>query len=97
MNPIKTFDFSEKNISIVKKMFASVEDPQQVFFPINASYPKQIKLFVSILLQGLEFSDLMPEDSVNGSQEEALELKCMIEFYKEIETTFTLYLEILED
>jgi len=28
MNPTKNFDFSEKNLMVVKKLFAEVDDPQ---------------------------------------------------------------------
>lgn len=99
MSPLVGFNFSAQNMNQVKKMFIEIEDPESVFFP-KSGHSKQMKLFVSILLQGLEYADLLPSAGSGGKEdfnnEEIQELENTVEFYKEIETTFSLYLSLID-
>lgn len=93
LNPCSQFKFTGVEC---KKMFVEIDDLESVFFPKEKPHCKQIKLFVSILLQGLEHAGLMPSTGGDSNNEEIIELENVVEYYKEIETTFSLYLTLLD-
>lgn len=96
-NPQQNFSFTPANLKLVKQYFIEIEEPEivSVFFP-DQPHQKQIKVLVSILLQGLEHADLMPSSGKPEEEDEIGELENVVDLYKEIETTFSLFLSLLD-